>query len=1092
MDNYVIYHLHSMLSNLTAGTGADSITRFDSYLDLAQQYNMSAIAFSEHGSVMNWVKKKQETEKRGMKYIHANEIYLTKGVRYSYHKMNEEFDTPEEVEEYVKNFHPNINFSKDKVRLVRERDNYHFMTIAKNIDGVKELNEMTTKSFNKTDGHNYYNPRVMFEELKNTSDNIIMTSACLASPIWRLYNGAYEKINGVLHIKNQKLHEEYEDLMQFFVNNKHRMFLEVQYHTHPEQVKFNKMLHNLSKETGIPLIAGTDTHCLNKQHAKGRQILLDSKGASYGDEDKFDLTMKSYSELVDMFKEQGVLDRAVYLEAIYNTNVMADMIEEFTLDRSPKYPKIYDNPEKKLKERINEGFRERGIISFPKDKKKEYIERIHEEYDTYEKLDAIDYMLLQDNIIQWCYENEIYPGYGRGSVNGSLIAYLLKITEMDSVKHNLNFFRFMNPDRISLADIDIDFPPSRRQEVIDYVASLADTHKGKIYFAEIITYNTIADKGTIRDVGRALKMDSGLVDEIAKSVDNGTVDNYRAKYREMFEYVDLLNGTVKSMGSHPSGFIVSPTPLEGDISLIYTENSKYPVTAINMKELDGLNYVKLDILGLDNIELINDACKMAGIERLTPDNINSKDLDVWKSMRESTIGVFQFESASAQEYVSKLFSDESLGRIRSTIGEIDYINLLSMANGAIRPAGETYRNQLAMGYVNDNGHKALNEFLKTNLGYLIFQEDIMRFLTDFCNHSGSESDSVRRGLAKKEGTEQFLPKIREGFITLMKDKYRESEEYSEKILQQFLEVIKSASDYGFSLNHSQPYSYTGYIAAYLRYHYPKEFIATALSIFEGKKEKSANVVNYAKSKNIEIQPARFGKSKSKYQYNRDDGRVYKGLKSIAYMNNRIADELFELAKNTYKSFLDLLIDISEKTSLDARQLRILIKLDFFDEFGNSKKLEVIADKFNERYNKKHVVKTKQTRIGELLEFVNNLSEITDYSINKKIMHEIEVLGYAQSVDKNFDKSYAVILDINTRYSPTLRLYIPSSGIEVIVKVSKNLFTDNNGKPLLIVGDLIKVLKVDRKPKQQLIDGKWKPTDVMQSWMSSWELVEKAE
>lgn len=1062
-SNYTIYHLHSDISNTTAGTGADSITKFTEYLDKAQEYGMNSIAFSEHGSVINWIKKKHETEKRGIKYIHANEVYLTKNIG-----IKED--------------------TKGNERLALERDNYHFMTIAKNYQGVLELNELTSKSFNREDGHFYYNPRLTFEDLKNTSDNIIMTSACLASPVWRLHRDAYEYISGNRVVKNQDLHIEYEELMNWFIENKHRMFFEIQYHTHPDQVKFNQMLLQLSKETGIPLIAGTDTHSLDKIHAKGREILLKAKKASYGDEDKFDLTMKSYKELVNMFEIQGALPRNVYLEAIENTNVMSNMVETFELDSTPKYPKLYDEPIKVFKEKINEGFVKRGINQLPSDVKKQYIERVHDEFKTYEKLDAIDYMLLQTNIIEWCQANGIYQGYGRGSVNGSLIAYLLGVTEMDSIKHNLNFFRFLNPDRISLADIDVDFPPSRRQEVIDYLASL----KG-VDFAEIITLNTIATKGAIRDVGRALEIPLNEVDEISKAVENNSLNRYRDKYKELFEYVDLLEGTIVSMGSHPSGFVVSPINLSKNISTIYTKESKYKVTAINMKELDGENYVKLDILGLDNIEIINDTCKLANIERLTPDNIDTKDMNVWKSLRESTLGVFQFESDTGFDYIQKLFSDETLNNIRKNVGEIDYINLLSMANGAIRPAGESYRENLARGLAKDNGHIALNKFLKDNLGYLIFQEDIMRFLTDFCNHTGSESDSVRRGLSKKEGTEQFLPKIKEGFLKIMTEYYNEPIDHLEEILSGFLKVIEDASDYGFSLNHSQPYSYTGYIGAYLRYHYPLEFITTILNVREDKMDKSAKIISYAKNKGIEIRPIQFGKSTSKYMYSKDDNSIYKGLKSIKYLNDAIAEELYELSKSKqYDNFVDLLIDIEESTSVNTRQLNILIRLGFFKQFGNTKTLEFISEKFSKRYKKSHKDNTKLQRIDEIKSYVLELGEVDDYKVNEKVMFEKEVLGYGQYFDPATDKSLAVVTDIDTKYSPSVTLHIVNSGKEVILKVQKNLFYDNNRKSLLKKGDLIKVNKVDVKPKNVMVDGKWTQSTVMQNWLTSWELINKLE
>lgn len=419
MDNYTVYHIHSDISNLTAGTGADSITKFTDYLDKAQELGMTSFAFSEHGSVMNWISKKNEIESRGMKYIHANEAYLTAKIG-----------------------------KDDDGNPIKIRDNYHYNLIAKNYDGVLELNKLTSQSFNRDDGHFYYNPRITFDELKGTSDNIIMTSACLASPINRLYRKAY----GDKYTTDAEAKRELDDLLNWMQANKHRMFFEIQYHDHPEQKEFNMTLLRLSKSLGIPLIAGTDTHALNREHAQARNLFLKSKGANYGDEDSFDLTFKSYEELVGMFEKQDALPRKVYMEAIHNTNVMADMVEEFELDKTPKYPKLYDEPIEVFKKQINEGVKKRGIDKFPVEKKKKYFARIKEELKTYIKLDAVDYMLVQKHIIDWCHENDIWQGYGRGSVNGSLIAYVLGITEMDSIKHKLNFFRFLNPDRVSLPD----------------------------------------------------------------------------------------------------------------------------------------------------------------------------------------------------------------------------------------------------------------------------------------------------------------------------------------------------------------------------------------------------------------------------------------------------------------------------------------------------------------------------------------------------------------------------------------------------------------------------------------------------------------
>lgn len=1087
-ENYVKYHLHSDLSNPTSGTGADSITKYDAYVQKAKELGMKAIAISEHGNVLNWIKKKETIEKdvkdeagnvihKGMKYIHANEVYLTESI--------------------------------DKEQgLVR--DNYHYMLIAKNYDGVLELNQLTSKSFNRDDGHFYYNPRISFDELKSTSDNIIMTSACLASPLWRLHNKAYNESGDVGRAAKRQL----EDMLQWMGNNKHRMFFEIQYHNDPDQIAFNQMLLRLSKELDIPLIAGTDTHALNAEHARGRHLFLKSKGASYGNEDRYDLTFKSYPELVEMFEKQNALPRSVYLEAIHNTNVMADMVEEFTLDKTPKYPKLYDNPIEVFKQKINEGVKKRGFDKFSPEKKKMYFDRIKEELDTYIKLDAVDYMLLQKNIIDWCHENDIFQGYGRGSVNGSLIAYALGITEMDSIKHKLNFFRFLNPDRISLPDIDIDFPPSRRQEVIDYLATMDG-----VEFSEIITFNTKALKGSIRLVGKGLDMPLDEVDEIAKAVEtfNGKdrIDKkWRNKYPELFEYVDILNGVIESMGSHPSGFLVSPIDLDENISTLYTKESKYRVSAVNMKELDGQNYVKLDILGLANIELVNETCKLAGIERLTPDNVDVDDIDVWKSFRESTLGIFQFESDSAYAYLKQLFSDQTLERIRNDIGEINYIDLLSMANGAIRPSGDSYRLQLADGITKDNGHPALNEALKDTLGYVIFQEQIMKFLTDFCDHTGAESDTVRRGLAKKEGTHKLLPKIREGFISHMTKEYGETEAHASEILESFLKIVDDASRYAFSTNHSSPYSYTGYVVAWLRYHYPLEFLTTILNVM--KDEKVSKIMAFAKKNNFKVKQIAFGQSRAHYAYNKSEGAVYKGIASIKFLNAKVAEELYSLSQEKEydrNDWVGLLRDIIEKTSAQTNQMEILIRLDFFKEFGekevllevyttmvDAKKANTIlypefADKtvIERKVKKKTGEVTEKEKVIKIpLKYTKTLKDATKeqrlknlhkyeaavrsnpprkIELHEQISFEKQNLGYAVSKWEDVDKSLALVTDIDTKYTPKITLYQLQTGDEFVVKINKKLFWQNDDQALY-VGDVIKVKEIEEQYGWKMENKKW--------------------
>lgn len=487
--------------------------------------------------------------------------------------------------------------------------------------------------------------------------------------------------------------------------------------------------------------------------------------------------------------------------------------------------------------------------------------------------------------------------------------------------------------------------------------------------------------------------------------------------------------------------------------------------------------------------------------------------------------------------MKELFSDETLKRISEDVGEIDYIDLLSMANGAIRPSGDSYRYELAKGIRKDNGHPALNEALKPTLGYLIFQEQIMKFLTDFCEHTGAESDSVRRGLAKKVGTEQFLPKIEEGFIHYMMKHYGETEEHAREILQSFLKVIADASDYGFSVNHSQPYSYTGYIGAWLRYHYPLEFLTVLLNLQDDDKDKTTKIVNYAKRKKITIKPIQFGKSRASYSFNREEQAIYKGVASIKYLNARVAEELYLLAKNNEydrNDFVGLLKDIFEYTSADTRQMEILIRLDFFKEFGEKEVLLevylVMADKqkpFVKKYTQfaERVVREEKVdkRTGEVTYKEKKIKFPMKYAITLKdstkeqrlenlrayekavrkdpprkielyeqIAFEKENLGYAESTFPMVDGAYALVLDVNKRYTPRVTLYQIKTGREFIVKVDKNKFWYNSDEDLLYVGDIIKVIDLEKRDGWVNQNGKWKQDPSKKEWfLNKLKLVRKS-
>ena len=1056
-NNYVVYHLHSDISS--AITNIDSINKPEHYVDYANSLGMKAMAFSEHGSVLNWKHKKDLIEDAGMKYIHACEFYLT----------------------------------EDDVKEEKHRDNYHCILIAKNYDGVKELNLLSSQSFNRDDWHFYYTPRISVRDLYNTSDNIIITSACLAS--------AMNKGNKELQI----------EMMKFFIKNKHRCYLEIQHHNCDDQIKYNQKLYALHKKTGVPLIAGTDTHALNQKYADGRRVLQKAKNVYFADGDSWDLIFKTYDELVDAYKKQNALPESVYLEAIENTNRMAEQIETFDLDCTPKYPKLYDDSEKVFKQKIAQGLKDRGInSSLPN--YQEYKDRIIQEYDTYKHNGAIDFMLLEEDYKSEMRKRGIEYGYSRGSVSGSIIAYLLHITDVDSIEHKLNFSRFMNKERVSLADVDTDFFSADRKFVKDYLYN-----KRGLFCCDIVTFNTVKLKGAIREIGRAMDIPLDEVDMICDSLDDKE-DELRKQYPKLFYWADLVTNVIVSVGFHPAGVVVSPFPIDDYFGTFTTTTNQYRIAQLNMKEIDSLNFVKLDILALDNIGLINQTCKLAGIDRLTPQTVKD-DINVWNSIRDDTTLIFQFESSFASDYIKELFSDNTIAKIKERNPNFSYIDLMSVANGALRPAGESYRDALKQGDVKDNGHEALNNMLASTSGFLVYQEQVIQFLHEFCGYTMGEADIVRRHFAKKYGTEDDIPKIHDGFIKTMQERYGTSKEEAEKIIGDFLVVIEDASNYLFSLNHALPYSYIGYICGYLRYYYPLEFLTSALNIFENKADDTARIVAYAKKVGIEIKGIKFGKSESKYTMDKESNCIYKGIASIKYCNNDIATELFTLSQQKhYNTFIELLKDIYEHTSLNSRQLNILIGLNFFTDFGKNKYLMSIVDVYNKFADCKIIKKDDIEKYSEqygLTEFlikkfsdketakqyrdINNKGLIKalckqiphkSLSIIEQIKFEQEMLGYIEYVNSEIPNHFWIVTEFKT-YNNNSKPYVTvrrlQDGYTVKTKIKKAKTFDAN--PFELYSILI-FENLSNEKKHKKIDDKWVEIDETEPILNTYEVLRK--
>lgn len=1090
---YTAIHLHTDLSNQNM---VEVVNNYKQYVDQAVKFGMKAIAFTEHGNILSWYNKKVYAESKGLKYIHGSEVYVTM--------------TLEE----------------------KKRDNFHMILLAKNHEGFKELNKMVSTGFDRKGNNFYYNPRISWEDIKNTSDNIIISTACLGGIVWQLHKNRADSIYST---------EKLQEVIDWFADNKHRAFFEIQPHKHLEQIQLNRLLMKISKDTGIRVVAGSDTHALNEEYDKARKVLQKAKKIRFTDEDAFDLSFHSYEKMFNMFKLQNDLSPEPFMtdqeihDAMQMTNVIADMIEPWEIDYTKKYPQLYDNPEEVLQKKIAEGIKYRGIDKLPLETKRLNAERIKQEYEVYKANEAINYLLLEDAVKSYAREKGVRYGFGRGSVSGSQIAYLMQITEMNAIDRKLNFARFMSKERISLADIDTDFPPNKRHIVQDFLLN-----HPKLNCAHIVTYNTIALKGAVRDVGRGLDMPLDVVDDIAKNVEENEF-YWRDRYPELFKFVDLIQGTVVSIGAHACGIAVSPIALEENMGTITTidAETKQPVllTQINMKEIDAQNFVKLDILGLDTVELISETVDFAGLkwEDILPENLPAEDSDVWNSVIENNIGIFQWESDFAHQIYKDLFSEETIEKIKAVHPKFSYIDLFSLGNAIIRPAGASYRDSVVQGEFYDNGHDALNEFLAPSLGRLAYQEQIIDFLVQFCGYSGGEADLVRRGIGKKDKAllDSLIPEIKQRFINTMIQQYDTRNVLAEQISEPFIQVILDASNYGFSINHSDAYSWLGYACAWLRYYYPLEFITANLNVNTGKQAKTAKLVEYMKAKNISLNGIKFRYSRSGYMFDKETNSIYQGIEPIKFLNAQVADGLYELRENKYTSFTDLLVDVKDgnflmfdndpervvsmrtvmslehedfepkvlqsleksgkvlyvedrSVTVNARQMKILIALNYFSEFGSNRKLLNIFEFFEKNYKKTLKLKSKKERYDKVLQF-ESMQEDESLSLVEQCEAELEFLGHIETKNDTMPKNIMMLIEVLPHKSYTrAKAYQFYTGDTVEFKMGSRTYSQVPFEKL----DVVQVVDAEAKPKKKKIDGVWQNSKEKELWVREIKFIRK--
>lgn len=550
--------------------------------------------------------------------------------------------------------------------------------------------------------------------------------------------------------------------------------------------------------------------------------------------------------------------------------------------------------------------------------------------------------------------------------------------------------------------------------------------------------STISEKGTIDSIGRALGYELDYTKKIKNDYEKND-ETAKEKYKELFYYFDGLLGTYIAQSRHPAGIVASPIELNSYATLYSKsdEDNKNLITLqLDMDCVHECGLVKYDILGLKNIGILKKTCEYIGIPYPKSHEVNWEDEKVWKHMKVSPIGIFQMEKASTFN-VLKNFNTSSIGD-------------MSLVTAVIRPACDSFRDQFVQKIPNKNPSEIIDNLLKDNYGYLVYQEDTLRFLIEICGFSGSHADNVRRAIGRKdyERLKPELPQIMEGYCS-KSDKERE---IAEEEAKQFLQIIEDSAAYQFNYSHSVGYCMIGYLCAYFRYYYPMEFL---MAFFNCTKQEDdfVNGTQLANVLGITIKEPRFRYSRSDYFADKETNILYKGMESVKFLNKKCSNDLYKLRNNKYDTFTDLLYDIKSKVSINTRQMEILIKLDFFEEFGNSLELYNIYCNFQnfkegeaKSYNKSlltneilyNIIKRNSDEKDKTFQNMNTrailleleemirASKLDDFSYQDKIKTQLDFLGYVNlHTGRNQDRSKIIVLS---------------------KRVFKSTFGDNAGKP----------------------------------------------
>lgn len=891
-SDFVHLHVHTQYSLL------DGACRIKELIQKAAEYKMPALGMTDHGNVFGAIDFYQTAVKFGVKPIIGCEAYVAPASRL------------------------------DKTSAQGKGGSSHLILFAKDETGYRNL--MKLVSIGYLEGF-YYRPRMDKEVLRQYSQGLLATSACLRGEVaWSLRQNNY---NAALKAA--------DDLHQVF--GKGNFYLELMETQIPEQKVVNEGLMKISKDLNLPLIATNDVHYLEQGQARAHDALLCIQTqTTLDDPNRMRLQTDDF-----YFKDPEAMKKAFshVPEAIRNTLEVAEKCNlelNFSKIHLPHYePPVGKTKEEFLRELCMEGIKNRfGTAT------KEILDRLEFELATIKKMGFASYFLIVWDFIHYAKQNDIPVGPGRGSAAGSLVSYLLEITDLDPLKYGLLFERFLNPERLGMPDIDIDFCYERRPEVIEYV-----TNKyGKDNVAQIITFGTMQARAAIRDVGRVMSVPYGDVDRIAKLVPpDPNMDLAQAlkvepqltqlckqdeKAAAIIETAMVLEGLNRHASTHAAGVVISDKPLTEYVPLFKTSDGQI-TTGFSMDGIAKIGLLKMDFLGLRTLTVISEVVKLVRITRNSEINIDKIPLDDKKTFdllsSANSFGIFQLESAGMREL---------LKRIKPSQFE-DLISILALyrpgpiGSGMLDDFIKRKKGEVQVRY----DHPKLESILKETYGIIVFQEQVMQIASALAGFSLTQADHLRRAMSKKDPAE--MERMRKDFVTGC----HQASKISEGLANKIFDLIDYFSGYGFNRSHSAAYALISYRTAYLKANFPVEFMCALLTSEKDNTDKVVEYVKESEAMGINILPPDVNESVAEFSVI-NDKTIRFGLLAVKNVGSLAIDSIVRNRKTNGK--FESLFDFCERVDLRLANRKVvesLIKCGAFDSFNMFRsQMTVLLDK----------------------------------------------------------------------------------------------------------------------------------------------------